>query len=81
MPIFPCRCTVCPVHAHQPRFAVDAGPRTWPRWTSPTLQPLTSVVTWLDGREAMAAGHVGAGDPLAGRLTGDLPAAPARSSG
>jgi len=52
-----CTCTVCPVHAHQPRFAVDAGLDAWPRWTNPTLDHLASVVTWLDGAEAMAAGH------------------------
>ena len=52
-----CACTVCPVHAHQPRSAVDTGLDAWPQWTNPTLDHLASVVAWLDGPEAMAAGH------------------------
>ena len=52
-----CTCAVCPVHAHQPRFAVDRGLDAWPQWTNPTLDHLASVVAWLDGAEAMAAGH------------------------
>jgi len=52
-----CTCAVCPVHAHQPRSAVDAGLDAWPQWTNPTLDHLASVVAWLDGAEAMAAGH------------------------
>ena len=52
-----CTCTVCPVHAHQPRSAVDTGLDAWPQWTNPTLDHLASVVAWLGGPEAMAAGH------------------------
>ena len=52
-----CTCTVCPVHARQPRSGVGAGLDAWPQWTDPALDHLTAVVAWLDGPEAMRCRH------------------------
>src|SRR5436305_12224061 len=45
-----CGCSVCPTHAGQSSGG-DAG------WAGPAREHLESVVAWLDGPEAMAAGH------------------------
>src|SRR6266540_3933290 len=47
-----CGCCVCPRHAGQSSGG-DAGLR----WAEPAREYLESVVAWLDGPEAMGAGH------------------------
>src|SRR5437773_8948636 len=45
-----CGCCVCPAHAGRSSGG-DAG------WAGPAREHLESVVEWLDGPEAMGAGH------------------------
>src|SRR5215468_691346 len=47
-----CGCCVCPTHAGR-SAAGDARAR----WAGPAREHLESVVGWLDGPEAMSAGH------------------------
>src|SRR5262249_2613990 len=46
-----CGCSVCPTHAAQ------RSGRVGDRWAGPAREHLESVVGWLDGPEAMSAGH------------------------
>jgi hypothetical protein len=47
-----CGCCVCPAHAGQ-----SSGGDVGLRWAGPAREYLESVVAWLDGPEAMGAGH------------------------
>ena len=47
-----CGCCVCPTHA-----ARSSGGGEGTRWAGPAWDYLESVVAWLDGPEAMGAGH------------------------
>src|SRR5450756_2120500 len=49
-----CACCVCPVHGPA-RF--EAHPSDRAGWADPAREYLDSVVNWLDGPEAMGAGH------------------------
>jgi hypothetical protein len=46
-----CGCSVCPTHAALPSGRVGAG------WAGRAREHLESVVGWLEGPEAMSAGH------------------------
>jgi hypothetical protein len=47
-----CGCCVCPTHAVPP-----SGRGVAASWAEPARKHLESMVTWLDGPEAMNAGH------------------------
>ena len=51
-----CMCSVCPEHA---RSRSGGGDRAEDRvgWAGPAREHLDAVVDWLDGPEAMGAGH------------------------
>ena len=50
-----CACCVCPVHGPTGPEAGDPG--SGPRWAGPAREQFEQVVAWLDGAEAMGAGH------------------------
>jgi hypothetical protein len=49
-----CACWVCPVHGPA---RPEAHPSDRAGWADPAREYLDSVVNWLDGPEAMGAGH------------------------
>src|SRR5664280_2086692 len=49
-----CACCVCPVHGPA---RPEAHPSDRAGWADPAREYLDSVVNWLDGPEAMGAGH------------------------
>src|SRR5674476_731744 len=49
-----CACCVCPVHGPA---RPEARPSDRAGWADPAREYLDSVVNWLDGPEAMGAGH------------------------
>jgi hypothetical protein len=58
-----CGCCVCPTHSEQ-LSGKDGGAH----WSQPAREHLESVVTWLDGPEAMNTGH----GELEARLQADM---------
>jgi hypothetical protein len=57
MPSSPECCCVCPVHGRPVCSPAAGAADPGPGWAEPARECLDSVVGWLDGSQAMAAGH------------------------